>query len=100
MEPSWLGCCVSSPFSYSLIHPFVLSAMLTDVLTAFLIVVTKYMTRGDLRKEGRKGLFWVLVQEDILLMGKAWLAEAWGGWSHGLSSQEAWSGLEVKAKKP
>lgn len=70
--------------------------MLAGVLTTFLIVVTKYMTRGDLRKEGRKGLFWVLVQEDIVFTGRA---GTWGGWSRGLSSQEVWSGLEVKAKK-
>lgn len=94
------GLLGSPPFSHSLIHPFVPSAMLAGVLATFLIVVTKYMTRGDLRKKGRKGLFWVLVQEDIVFTRRAWLAGAWGGWSHGLSSQEAWSGLEVKAKKP
>lgn len=71
--------------------------MLAGVLTTFLIVVTKYMTRGDLRKEGRKGLFWVLVQEDIVFTGRA---GTWGDWSRGLSSQKVWSGLEVKAKKP
>lgn len=71
MEPLGLGCWTSPPFIYLPFHPFLPSAVLVGVLVAFLTVVTKYRAEVNLRKEGRKGLFWLLVQEDIVLMGKA-----------------------------
>lgn len=54
-----------------LCHWFVLSTRLVDVFAAFLIGVTKCLTRSNLRREGRKGLFWFLVQGNIVIMRKA-----------------------------